>query len=119
MFNNGASNPRGRAMVMATLRAVVAGYLIYLGGSLIYGQLKGESEMIPWVAWFFGIFFILAGGAFGIYTWKRYKKESTENPEEAPEETTEETSGEAVEASSEETPEITEEKPSDPEDEKG
>ena len=115
MFNNGAQSPRGRAITMATLRAVVAGYLIYLGGSLIYGQLKGESEMIPWMAWFFGIFFILAGGAFGIYTWKRYKKETKENPEETPEETT----GEAIEASPEETPEITEEKPSDPEDEKG
>ena len=97
MFNNGGSNPRGRAMTIATLRAVVAGYLIYLGGSLIYGRLKGESDMIPWMAWFFGIFFILAGVAFGIYTWKRYKQETTEKPEEVQEETAEETVDEPAE----------------------
>ena len=109
MFNNGAPNPRGRAMTMATLRAVVAGYLIYLGGSLIYGHLKGESEMIPWMAWFFGIFFILAGIAFGIYTWKRYKQETAEKPEE----TQEETAGEAAD----EPAEITEKPSGSPEEE--
>ena len=30
MNNNGAPNPRNRAIAMASLRAVVAGYLVYL-----------------------------------------------------------------------------------------
>lgn len=98
MNNNGAPNPRGRSTTMAMLRAVVSGYLIYLGGSLIYDHVKGKSEMVPWMVWVFGIFFILAGAAFGLYTWKRYQKEKAEldmqepaeavpEPEETPEET--------------------------------
>ena len=84
MNNLGAPNPKGRAISMASLRAVVAGYLIYLGGKLIYDRLHTESEMPVWLAWVFGIFFILVGGAFGFYTWKRYRKEVAEaNAQEA------------------------------------
>ena len=79
MNNLGAPNAKGRAISMASLRAVVAGYLIYLGGKLIYDRLHtAESEMPVWLAWVFGIFFILAGSAFGFYTWKRYRKEVAE-----------------------------------------
>ena len=78
MNNNEAPNPRNRAIAMASLRAVVAGYLIYLGGKLIYDFLNGKSEIIPWMVWVFGPLFIVAGLAFGFYTWRRYQKEKLE-----------------------------------------
>ena len=95
---NGAPNPNGRNIAMASLRAVVAGYLIYLGGKIIYDHVKGQSEMIPWMCWFFGILFILAGSAFLIYTWMRYKKEKAEQAQEAAQETPVETAEEPEKA---------------------
>jgi hypothetical protein len=81
MNSNGAPDPRNRAIAMASLRAVVAGYLIYLGGRLIYDYYHGTSEMALWMTWFFGVVFILAGSAFALYTWKRYQKEKREQPD--------------------------------------
>ena len=98
---NGGSNARTRAMAMAALRAFICVYLIYLGGKLIYDHVKGESEMAPWMVWFFGILFILAGLAFGIYTWKRYQKDKQEPPEEPSEETPQEPQENAPEEPSE------------------
>ena len=57
----------------AWLRAIVAGYLIYLGYSLIRDHLKGISSMAPWLSWACGLFFIAAGAAFGFYTWRSWR----------------------------------------------
>ena len=83
---NGTPNPNGRNIAMASLRAVVACYIIYLGGKIISDHVKGESEMAPWMCWFFGILFIVAGAAFLFYTWKRYKKDKAEEAAKAAEE---------------------------------
>ncbi len=62
-----------RAKGAAFLRAVVAGYLIYLGYTLLRDYLGGASTLEPWVAWTVGPGFIAAGIAFGVYVWKRYQ----------------------------------------------
>jgi hypothetical protein len=67
-----------KAVNMATLRAVVAGYLVYLGGSLIYDLLKGQSSMSSAVAWALGLLFIAAGLGYGLYIWKRWRADSSE-----------------------------------------
>ena len=68
---------------------VLAGaYLVYLGGELIYGVIKGESTLE-----FFGILaavvFILVGGWLCLREWKIYRygaKEDQQQTEELPEE---------------------------------
>ena len=64
---------RNRAMNIATLRAVVAAYLVYLGGSLIVDYLRGRSGVSPILAWGPGLLFIAAGIGFGYYTWKIWR----------------------------------------------
>lgn len=64
------------------LRAVVAGYLVYLGYSLIREQLKGSSAMVPWFAWACGLLFVVSGLAFGWYTWKTWRAASEAAPPE-------------------------------------
>jgi hypothetical protein len=66
---------RARASNVATLRAVVAAYLLYLGGSLIWDMLKGKSTLSPAFAWIAGLGFIAAALVFGFYTWKRWRAE--------------------------------------------
>lgn len=68
----------------AVVRAAVAGYLVYLGGSLIWDLRKGSSTLPPAAAWGLGLVFIAAGLAFALYTWRRWKKDSAdaEEPEE-------------------------------------
>ena len=82
---------RAKAGTAATFRAVVCIYVMYLGSNLCRGTADGTSTLPPWAGWLCGIFFILAGLAFGIYTWNRYRidKEAARLPEtdeEAPEE---------------------------------
>ena len=64
---------RTRAMNITTLRAVVAAYLVYLGGSLIVDYLRGRSGVSPILAWGPGLLFIAAGIGFGYYTWKIWR----------------------------------------------
>ena len=65
-------NP-GKAVNMAGLRAVVAGYLLYLGISVLRGQMKGETTLSPLVGWGAGILFIVFALAFGWYTWRQWR----------------------------------------------
>ena len=84
---------------IAVLRAVVAGYLFYLGFTILRDLLQGGASpagtpgsLPPWLLWLCGILFILAALAFGWYTWKQYQKqmsalnsESSQEPQtEAP-----------------------------------
>ena len=69
--------PRGRESGMALLRALAAGYLIYLGVTMILDRITGRSEMPLWLSWTCGVIFVLAGAVFGWYAWKRYRREIT------------------------------------------
>ena len=71
------------------LWVLAGGYLVYLGGELIYGVIKGESTLE-----FFGILaavvFILVGGWLCLREWKIYRygtKEEQEMLSEEAEET--------------------------------
>ena len=67
---------RTRAMNLASLRAVVAAYLVYLGGSMIADYFRGRSSVSPILTWATGLFFIAAGLGFGYYIWKQWKADS-------------------------------------------
>ena len=62
-----------KARSTAILRGVVAGYLVYLGYTLIRDLLNGSSTLPLWAAWAAGLGFCIAGAAFGLFAWKRYK----------------------------------------------
>ena len=64
---------RSKAMNLASLRAVVAAYLIYLGFSLILDHLRGSSTLSPVFVWFVGLVFITAGIVFGFYIWRHWR----------------------------------------------
>ena len=68
------------------LWVLAGGYLMYLGGELIYGVIKGESTL-----GFLGILaaavFFAVGGWVCLREWKAYRQEkqaSEETPEEGP-----------------------------------
>ncbi len=71
-----AAADRSRAVNLLALRAVVAAYLVYLGASLIYGELTGASSLPPAAAWLAGLLFLVGGGLFGLFTWRRWRAES-------------------------------------------
>ena len=64
---------RSRAGTTLSVRVIAAGYLIYLGYTLIRDLLNGSTTMPVWLSWAAGIGFAAAGAAFGWYTWKRYQ----------------------------------------------
>ena len=66
---------RTRASNTAVLRAVVAAYLAYLGFDLLRDRIRGISTLSPVFAWTAGLGFIAAALAFGLYTWKLWKRE--------------------------------------------
>ncbi len=94
MDNNNADfdpKKRTKALNLATLRAVVAAYLVYLGGSIVFDMLRGRSTLSPAFAWISGLFFVAVGLLFGLYTWRRWKADaeaarSPEQPEDRPSE---------------------------------
>ena len=63
---------KNRANVSAVLRGAVACYLLYLGVQIAMSAGKDPSFPV-WAAWVLGGFFCLAGAAFGVYTWRRYR----------------------------------------------
>lgn len=66
---------RSKAVNIATIRAVVAVYVAYLGCSIIRGVRDGGSTMSPALGWAIGVFFIAAAAAVLVYTWKRWRAE--------------------------------------------
>ena len=62
-----------KAVNRSLLRGVVAGYLVYLGGSMLYEWIQGTSTLSPALVWTVGPLFILAGAGFGLFTWRRWK----------------------------------------------
>ena len=66
---------RGRAGVAATLRALVAGYLLYTGWRLYKGSASGSSDMSITTACIIAVVFAAAAAAFGIYTFRQWRRD--------------------------------------------
>lgn len=66
---------RARAGTSATLRALVAGYLLYLAWQIVKGVRAGETSMSPAVAYTAAAFFVIAALAFIVYLIRRWRKE--------------------------------------------
>ena len=63
---------RARAGTGATLRALVAGYLVYLAWQIVKGVRSGETSMSPAVGYAAAAFFLaalLSPTAFGLAVW--------------------------------------------------
>ena len=70
-----AAAKRNRAGGFFALRLAAAAYLAWLGIDLLRSYLAGGSGLSPALAWCFGLAFPLAGLAFGIYSFRRYRRE--------------------------------------------
>ena len=66
---------RAKAGTAATLRAVISVYVIYLGWTVLKGVLNGSSPVPVWVGWLVAIVFTAAAIAFGVYTWKTWRRD--------------------------------------------
>ena len=78
MDGNGKKDQSGtdrRAVNFLTLRLAVAAYLAYLGFDILRGHLSGASTLSPLLSWLCGIGFMAAALAFGVYSWRRYRRE--------------------------------------------
>lgn len=64
---------RARAGSGAVLRALVAGYLLYLAWQIVNGVRAGETTMSPAVAYGAAAFFTLAAAAFIVYLIRRWR----------------------------------------------
>ena len=67
---------RAKAGSSAVLRALVAGYLLYLAWQILQGVRSGESSMPPVVGYLAAAFFALAAAAFGVYLFRRWRAET-------------------------------------------
>ena len=66
---------RARAGGIATLRALVAGYMAYLAWQIVKGVRSGESTMAPAVGYAAAAFFLLAAAAFAVYLIHQWRLE--------------------------------------------
>ena len=66
---------RARAGTSATLRALVAGYLVYLAWQILQNVRSGATSMKPAVAYAAAGFFLLAAVAFAVYLIRRWRIE--------------------------------------------
>ena len=66
---------RAKAGTAATLRAVISVYIIYLGWTVLKGVQNGSSPVPVWVGWLVAIVFTAAAVAFGVYTWKTWRRD--------------------------------------------
>lgn len=75
---------RARAGTAASMRAIVAAYLLYLAWRLFKGALKGESSMPAPLSYGAAAVFALFAVAFGVYIYKRWRTdvEAARLPEE-------------------------------------
>ena len=66
---------RARAGTSAILRALVAGYLVYLAWQILQNVRTGETSMTPAVAYTAAGFFLMAAAAFAVYLIRRWRIE--------------------------------------------
>lgn len=64
---------KNQADMKALLRALVSGYLLYLGWKLIRSG-GSTPSFPPFAACLLGGLLALAGAAFGWYTWQEYRR---------------------------------------------
>ena len=64
---------RARAGTGATLRALVAGYLLYLAWQIVKGVRAGETSMSPALAYTAAAFFAIAALSFVVYLIRRWR----------------------------------------------
>lgn len=64
---------KNQADLKALLRALVSGYLLYLGWKLI-GSGGSAPSFPPFVACLLGGLLALAGVSFGWFTWQEYRR---------------------------------------------
>ena len=64
---------RNRASTAATLRGVVALYLIYIGWKIASGSVSEDASISLWAGVLIGVLFIVAAIGFGVYTVWRYR----------------------------------------------
>ena len=69
------SGAKNRSVNLFALRAAVSAYLVYLGFDLFRAYLVGASTLPPTLAWLCGPGFMAAGLCFGLYSWRRYRRE--------------------------------------------
>ena len=67
---------RARAGTSAVLRALVAGYLIYLAWQILRNLRTGETTMTPAVGYAAAAVFLLAAAAFAVYLIRQWRIES-------------------------------------------
>jgi protein-S-isoprenylcysteine O-methyltransferase Ste14 len=75
------SERKNRASLHATLRGVVALYLLYLGWSVARGAGGADTTMPLWAGRLFGAVFAAAAAALGIYAWRRYRRDLRDTEE--------------------------------------
>lgn len=66
---------RARAGTNATLRALVAGYLVYMAWQILKNVRSGETTMTPAVGYAAAAVFLLAAAAFAVYLIRRWRIE--------------------------------------------
>ncbi len=66
---------RARAGVAATLRALVTGYLLYTGWRIYKGSAGGSSSMPITTACIIALAFAAIAAAFGIYTFRQWRRD--------------------------------------------
>lgn len=83
-----AAAKRNRAGGFFALRLAAAAYLAWLGIDLLRSYLAGGSGLSAALSWGFGLAFPLAALGFGIYSFRRYRRETAdaESPAENSEE---------------------------------
>ena len=75
---------RARAINTGVLRAVIAGYLVYLGVTILRDQLAQAGELPPVLGWTAGLLFAAGGAIFARFSWRRFRAdlEAARLPEE-------------------------------------
>ena len=66
---------QARAGTAAIFRALISVYIIYLAWSILRGVLDGSSPIPVWAGWLAAIVFTAAAAAFGVYTWKTWRRD--------------------------------------------
>ena len=74
-MNHYDTEKKNRANLHATLRGVVALYLIYIAQKLVRNVSTGTTTMPAWAAWLIGAAFVAAAVGFGVYAWRAYRKD--------------------------------------------
>ena len=75
MVNRYDAEKKNRAGLHATLRGVVVLDLLYLAEKLVKNVYADATTIPAWAAWLIGAAFAAAAIAFGVYTWRAYRKD--------------------------------------------